>query len=107
MEMIRIFRNKKGKRDGGVHVSIPCLFHNLTGFDSHLLLSAVKPQHVVGGRLNCIARNSEKYVTISIGLVDYRDSLQFTLKSLENLVSLLKPEVNMIINAFLNDHTMF
>ena len=35
----------------------------------------------------------EKYLSFSIGLVDYRDSLQFTMKSVEKLVKQLKPEV--------------
>ena len=88
------FRLTAGKRKKGeVRFTVPCLFHNLSNFDAHLLLCAVRPRHVVGNTFNCIPKTMEKYVSFTIGLIDYRDSLQFTLKSLERLVSLLKPEV--------------
>lgn len=78
---------------GEVRFSVPCFFHNLMGFDEHLIFSALKPHHIVGRRFQCIPKTMEKYLSFSIGLVDYRDSLQFTMKSVEKLVKQLKPEV--------------
>ena len=76
-----------------VRYTIPCFFHNLANFDSHLLMCAVKKRHMLENRFSCIPKTTEKYISFNIGLVDYRDSLQFAMNSLDGLVSLLKPEV--------------
>ena len=71
-------------------VKIPVVFHNLKGYDSHLLLSAVKPRH---GRIECIPSNSEKYISFTIGSgikkVTFIDSLQFLLYSLDKLTGFM------------------
>ena len=64
---------------------IPVIRHNLRGYDSHLIMQ-------VAGKLknktiNCIPNNMEKYISFSIGHLDFLDSLQFTKASLEKLVS--------------------
>jgi hypothetical protein len=63
---------------------LPVIFHNLRGYDSHLIL-----QHA--GKLNkeisCIPNTMEKYLSFSVGQCVFLDSLQFTLSSLEALVN--------------------
>ena len=77
---------------------IPILFHNLSGYDSHLFIKKLS-----GGKLNCIPNNEEKYISISkeikvgefIGKdgkthevkreLRFIDSLRFMGRSLEDL----------------------
>ena len=69
--------------------TIPVVFHNLRGYDSHLLMQAISK---VEGRMNCIPNNTEKYISFSLGQLRFIDSAQFLLASLDKLVSANKPE---------------
>jgi hypothetical protein len=68
---------------------IPVFFHNLKNYDSHLIVSN-------GHKSNCkkkidvIALNSEKFISIGFGHILYKDSLGFLPLSLERLVKLNK-----------------
>ena len=63
---------------------LPIFFHNLRGYDGHLLIKAVKKRH---GMIRVIPNNMQKYLAISIGRVQFLDSFQFTMKPLDKLVS--------------------
>ncbi|MES9902420.1 MAG: hypothetical protein ABW168_07025 [Sedimenticola sp.] len=63
---------------------LPIVFHNLRGFDGHLLCEAVGKFKNL--KLKCIPNNMEKYVSFSLGSLRFMDSLQFLHASLENLV---------------------
>ena len=39
--------------------AIPVVFHNLRGYDSHLLMQAISK---VEGKITCIPNNTEKYI---------------------------------------------
>ena len=62
---------------------IPVIFHNLEGYDGHLLMQAMAR---VRGEIKCIAKNTEKYITFSLGNLKFIDSFHFLLSSLENVV---------------------
>ena len=62
---------------------LPVFFHNLRGFDSHLLIKAYEADL---GDIKIIPTNMEKYLTFSIGQVRFLDSMQFMNSSLEKLV---------------------
>ena len=62
---------------------IPVIFHNLEGYDGHLLMQAMAR---VRGEIKCIAKNTEKYITFSLGNLKFIDSLNFLQNSLENVV---------------------
>ena len=80
---------------------IPVVFHNLSGYDSHLF---IKNLGVTEGNINCIPNNEEKYISFSkyivVGeytnkngkVVDVKqqlrfiDSLKFMASSLDKLV---------------------
>ncbi|VDI59594.1 Hypothetical predicted protein [Mytilus galloprovincialis] len=89
-----------GKSDGQAHNAcninykftgrIPVVFHNLRGYDSHLIMQAIGK--VEGKQLNCIANNMEKYISFSLGCMDFIDSLQFMSSSLQKLVENLAKE---------------
>ena len=66
---------------------IPVIFHNLRGYDAHVIMQAIGK---VDKQINCIPNNMEKYVSFSMGSMDFIDSFQFLPTSLEKLVSNLK-----------------
>ena len=68
---------------------LPVLFHNLRGYDGHILIRPLKKRR---GRTRIIPSNYDKYMSIQIGRLCFLDSLQFTLQSLDNLVGTLRPE---------------
>lgn len=68
---------------------IPVIFHNLKGYDGHLILSNFSAQND-GTLANCIAQNSEKYTTFSIDNLKFIDSNAFLLARLETLVKNLR-----------------
>ena len=44
--------------------TIPVVFHNLRGYDSHLLMQSISR---VEGKVSCIPNNTEKYISFSLG----------------------------------------
>ena len=64
--------------------SIPVVFHNLRGYDSHLLKQAISK---VEGRVSCNPNSTEKYISFSLGQLRFIDSAQFLLASLDKLVA--------------------
>ena len=62
---------------------IPVIFHNLKGYDGHLLMQAMAR---VRGEIKCIPTNTEKYISFSLGNLRFIDSVNFLLSSLEKLV---------------------
>ena len=64
------------------------VFHNLRGYDSHLLMQAISK---VDGRVSCIPNNTEKYIS-SLRQLRFIDSAQFLLASLNKLVVVNPPE---------------
>ena len=68
---------------------IPVVFHNLRGYDSHLLMQAISR---VMGKVSCIPNNMEKYISFSLGQLRFIDSAQFLLAPLDKLVEANPPE---------------
>ena len=62
---------------------IPVIFHNLKSYDGHLLMQAMAR---VRGEIKCIATNTEKYISFSLGNLRFIDSVNFLLSSLDKLV---------------------
>ena len=70
--------------------SVPVVFHNLRGYDPHLLLQAIS---MVDVGISCIPNNIEKYISFSVGQLRFIDSAQILLASLDRLVAANKPEI--------------
>ena len=68
--------------------TIPVVFHNLRGYDSHLLMQAISK---VDGKISCIPNNMEKYISFSLDQLRFIDSAQFLLASLDGLVTANRP----------------
>ena len=67
---------------------LPVVFHNLRGYDSHLI---IKKAYDISNRLNTkkfdvIPNSYEKFMSFGIGNLKFIDSLQFMASSLEKLV---------------------
>ena len=62
---------------------IPIFFHNLTGYNGHLLMQAMAR---VQGEIKCIPANTEKDISFSLGNLRFVDSVNFLMSSLEKLV---------------------
>ena len=58
-----------------IYVAILC-----SGYDAHLMLSAVKPRH---GKIVVIPNNMERYTYFTMNYVTFIDSYQFMLSSLD------------------------
>lgn len=69
---------------------ISVYFHNLRGFDSHLLMEGIGI--FKGRKINCIPNNMEKYVSFSLGSLRFVDSFQCLQSSLSNLLNDLMQE---------------
>ncbi len=64
---------------------LPVVFHNLRGYDSHLIIKKAFDVCERSDDINAIANSTEKIVTFSIGDIQFIDSLQFMPSSLETL----------------------
>ena len=69
---------------------VPVVFHNLRGYDGHLLMESLGKYKA--RRLEVIPNNSERYISFSLLGLRFIDSLQFMNASLEKLVSNLANE---------------
>ena len=56
---------------------IPIIFHNLSGFDSHLLFADLHKAKSSLGKIKVIPHNTEKYLSFNIGPFKFMDSLKF------------------------------
>ena len=72
-------------------------FHNLRGYDSHLLMQAISKGE---GQISCIPNNTEKYISFSLGQLCFIDSAQFLLAPLYKLVAANKPETLQITTHY-------
>ena len=68
------------------NVRIPVIFHNLRGYDSHLIMQEIGKY---AKDITVIPNTTEKYVAFSMNQFVFIDSLQFMNESLEKLVESL------------------
>jgi len=74
---------------------LPVVFHNLRGYDSHMIVRKANQinEQLGNKKIDCIPNSFEKFMSISIGNLKFIDSLQFMNASLEELVkNLYDPE---------------
>lgn len=89
-----------GKFRGAAHSScnltasipkkIPVFFHNLKGYDSHHLVKGL--EHCDARKIDVIANTTEKYTSITLDNLEFKDSLSFMLSSLDALGKNLSEE---------------
>ena len=67
---------------------IPIIFHNLKGYDSHLIIPYVISEYAPNS-IDVIPTSLEKFLSFQIGNLRFLDSLQFLTASLDELVQSL------------------
>ena len=67
---------------------IPVFFHNLKGYDAHLIIQEINKFPDV--RFSGIPQNTEKFISFSINNLVFKDSLGFLIASLDKLVKSAK-----------------
>jgi RNase P subunit RPR2 len=82
-------KRSHGKEDQ--NYIIPVIFHNLKGYDSHIILKNLS-RFFAPNDVNVIATNMEKYLSFEIEGLRFLDSLQFLNCSLDILVQNLAKE---------------
>ena len=74
-------------------IKVPVVFHNLRGYDGHLIMAEMgKTKSNERNKISCIPNNMEKHMTFRIGQLQMMDSLQFLNFSLDSLTRCLKKE---------------
>ena len=69
---------------------LPIFFHNLRGYDGHMIIKALQERH---GSIRVIPTNIEKYLSITVGRLQFLDSMQFVAgRSLADLAETLKDD---------------
>ena len=71
---------------------LPVVFHNLRGYDGHLIIQKAFSVCERKDDINAIANSNEKFMTFSIGDIHFIDSFQFMASSLETLATNLLSE---------------
>jgi len=66
----------------------PIFFHNLKGYDSHLIINAFT-KYAIGRRIQVVPQSTEKYLSFSIGTLSFVDSFAFMNASLDSLAKTL------------------
>lgn len=91
--------------------SVPIVMHNLSGYDSHLLIKKLGSSKQIPGEIKIIPNNSERYISFikslyGVGLpnqnqikLKFIDSLRFMSASLDSLASLIPPEKKHILRS--------
>jgi hypothetical protein len=89
-------------RLSAVKTHIPVVFHNLRGYDSHLIMQAISQEQ---GQVICIANNMEEYISFSLRSLRFIDCTQFLQASLNKLVSACPKEAFTITRTFQPNNT--
>ena len=105
LRKVRDHDHRTGEYRGAAHAKcnlfyysrrfLPVIFHNLRGYDSHLILQAAYSLNAK--KLTAIPNNMEKFMTFRINDLKFIDSYQFMKASVETLTNNLKdkdPELN-------------
>ena len=88
------------KRPPDIHL----FFHGLSNYDSHFIIQ--KLYNFSSTEIKIIPKNTEKYLSFSVGCVHFKDSYQFLSESLAILVQHLMdkgPDHFVYINKFIKD----
>ena len=82
---------------------LPIIFHNLQGYDSHIIFKKLNNLYV---DISVIPKGIDKYMSIIVnGHITFIDSLQFYNSSLDTLASNLNDEdFKYLVSEYLNTH---
>ena len=81
---------------------IPIIFHNLRGYDSHLIMESLGKDP--NAKLSCIANNMARYISFFRGNFRFIDSFQFLSSALDTLVGNLPKDKFKILKQHYTDN---
>ena len=90
----------RAKRPPEIHL----FFHGLSNYDSHFIIQ--KLYNFSSTEIKIIPKNTEKYLSFSVGCIHFKDSYQFLSESLAILVQNLMdkgPDYFVYVNKFIKD----
>ena len=73
------------------YYKIPVFLHNLKNYDAHLIINKAHGLSK-NAKIDCVAQNSEKFITFGFKNLCFKDSFSFLSSSLDKLVKLSKYE---------------
>ena len=73
------------------YYKIPVFLHNLKNYDAHLIINKAH-ELSKNAKIDCVAQNSEKFITFGFKNLCFKDSFSFLSSSLDKLVKLSKYE---------------
>ena len=92
--------NLKSKIDKKKY-KLPIVFHNLRGYDTHLIFQKIKRKH---GKINVIPNNSERDISFDVGRLKFLDSMQFLSCGLDKLAEQLSSDQFRHLKATYPEH---
>ena len=88
MKLIKTYHESGSNSKFIASFKIPIFFHNLKGYDSHLIIDKA---YLFGARsLNIVPMSAEKDSSFQIGKLLFKDSMDFLNTALDNLINTLK-----------------
>lgn len=83
---------------------IPVVFHNLKGYDSHLIIRDLVKYEKQYQKFKALPQNLEKLITFGLGRLTFIDSMSFLGASLQDLVENLKTKNDKSLFKNLRNH---
>ena len=80
---------------------LPIVFHNLRGYDAHLIFQKIKWKH---GKINVIPNNSEWHISFDVGRLKFLDAMHFLAHSLDKLAEQLSNDQFKHLKAAYPEH---
>ena len=80
---------------------LPIVFHNLCGYDAHLIFQKIKRKH---DKINVIPNNSERYISFHVGGLKFLDSMQFLSHGLDKFAEQLSNDQFKHLKAAYPEH---
>ena len=78
-----------GWQKSDFNCKVPVVFHNLKGYDGHILMKSLTSRHVPNDDIYFIPQQGEKFMSMSFNGFQFIDSNAFLQSSLDKLVGLL------------------
>jgi len=77
---------------------VPVFLHNLSGYDSHLIIKGL-----AGERVKILPKTAEEYISFDVGCLRFLDSLRFFQDSLDNVSKSMVIEDFKIMKSYFPD----
>lgn len=90
-----------------VQYKMPVLTHNFSSYDSKFIIQYLEKYQTQRRRVNILAKTTEKFTSIRIGPLEFKDSMSFISGSLDSASSILTSEQYKFTRAIYKDPVSF